>query len=49
VGELRIAVSRRQARDAKLRIKELSELAGPAVTGLRKAIAQQKAAAASAG
>jgi hypothetical protein len=49
VGELRIAVSRRQAREAKERIKQLAELAGPAVPALRKVIAQQKAAAASAG
>jgi len=49
VGEIRIAVSRRQARESKQRIKELSELAGPAVPALRKVIAQQHAAAASAG
>lgn len=49
VGELRVAVSRRQAREAKERIKQLAALAGPAVPALRKAIAQQRAAAASAG
>jgi hypothetical protein len=49
VGELRIAVSRRRAREAKQRIKELSEVAGPALPALRKVIAQKHAAAASAG
>jgi hypothetical protein len=48
-GELRIAVSRRQARESKQRIAQLSQLAGPAVPALRKVIAQQRAAAASAG
>jgi hypothetical protein len=45
-GEVRIAVSRRQARESKQRITQFAEVAGPAVPALRKAIAQKRAAAA---
>ena len=47
-GELDILIDRRQRREYKRRIEALSERVGPAAPALRKALASQRAAAASA-
>jgi hypothetical protein len=46
VGEVRVAVGRRQAHEHKRRLAELTEVAGPAVPALRKVIQWRQAAAA---
>lgn len=47
--KMRHVISREQARDRKQRIKQLSEVAGPVISGLGRAVRDDEAAAASYG